>query len=268
MGARRQPLTGRLAAALLALAAAPATAVELPMTVARPDGPGPFPAVVILHDCSGLGPRSSGSPGRWSTLLTAAGYVTAMPDSFTPRGRPDGVCAFDRGPRIPPSLRAEDAHAAMAHLRTLPFVDPARIAVMGGSHGGTSTLHAASIAPGGAPGFAAAIALYPACRLAPEPFAPLSPLTILIGGADDWSPAAHCERLTAPAAAAGRPFDLVVYPGAHHAFDSRAPVRYVAERRNVNAPSGRGATTGGDPAAWADARARVLAFLGERLARR
>ena len=35
---------------------------EIPATLIKPDGEGPFPAVVIVHDCSGLGPRSSGAP--------------------------------------------------------------------------------------------------------------------------------------------------------------------------------------------------------------
>ena len=40
------------------------TMEEIPVTLLKPEGPGPFPAVVILHDCSGLGPRSSGAPER------------------------------------------------------------------------------------------------------------------------------------------------------------------------------------------------------------
>ena len=39
--------------------------------ISKPDGPGPFPAVVIVHDCSGLGPRSSGAPGRWARSWSA-----------------------------------------------------------------------------------------------------------------------------------------------------------------------------------------------------
>jgi hypothetical protein len=48
-------------------------------------------------------------------------------------------------------------------------------------------------------------------------------------------------------------------------FDSASPVRYVAARINSNAPGGRGATTGGDPRAWADAIREVLAFFGTHL---
>src|SRR5260370_24641426 len=68
---------------------APNGAVEwIPTVMARPDGPGPFPAVVILHDCSGLGPGSSGAPGRWSRALVAPGYGGLVPANFPPPGHP------------------------------------------------------------------------------------------------------------------------------------------------------------------------------------
>ena len=57
----------------------------------------------------------------------------------------------------------------------------------------------------------------------------------------------------------------LVYPGAQHSFDSNAPLRFVAERNNSTSPSGRGATTGGDPAAWAEARREVREFFAKHL---
>src|SRR6266436_2445817 len=65
---------------------------QIPVTLSKPDGPGPFPAVVIVHDCSGLGPRSSGAPDRWAKELVTQGYVVVIPDSFTTRGHGAGVC--------------------------------------------------------------------------------------------------------------------------------------------------------------------------------
>ncbi len=47
------------------------TREEIPITISKPEGSGPFPAVVIMHDCSGLGPRSSGAPARWARELGA-----------------------------------------------------------------------------------------------------------------------------------------------------------------------------------------------------
>src|ERR1700687_2892964 len=121
---------------------APNGAVEqIPIVMARPDGPGPFPAVVILHDCSGLGPGAGGAPGRWSRELVARGYVVLMPDSFPTRGHSGGVCT-DASPsrgEVGPARRRIDAYAALAHARSLPFVDGRRVGVMGGSHGGSTT---------------------------------------------------------------------------------------------------------------------------------
>ncbi len=52
------------------------TAEPIPATLRQPDGPGPFPAVVLLHDCSGLSRSSRGAPERWAKALLPYGYVT------------------------------------------------------------------------------------------------------------------------------------------------------------------------------------------------
>jgi dienelactone hydrolase len=250
------------------------SAPPLPSTVSKPEGPGPFPAVVIMHDCSGLSPTSSGSPARWARQLVAKGYVVVIPDSFTPRGHASGVCTVPLAQRradVSPERRAHDAYATLAYVRTLPEVDGRRVGILGGSHGGSTTL-AAMLAPAhdGEPlarekrnGFAAGVALYPRCSAAP--YRPVAPLLILIGDGDDWTPAEPCRKLADAARTAGYPLSITIYPGAHHAFDSAAPVRYVGTRINPHAPGGRGATTGGDAEAWADSIRRVIAFFGQHL---
>ncbi len=265
---------------------------DLPATLLRPEGAGPFPAIVVLHDCSGLGPRSSGAPLRWGSVLAAQGYVVLIPDSFLPRGLPDGVCTAPPSPQSASALpyaRAIDAYSALGYLRTLPFVDGSRVGVMGGSHGGSSTLATMSkVAPDVAarrPGaFAAAVALYPGCgaryggwsvvRAGGDHgpvtefkglYEPVAPLLILVGDADDWTPAEHCRVLAERSAAAGFPVSIKIYPGARHSFDSPNPPRYVSTRNNANKPDGHGATTGGDPAAWADAVQQVKQFFAAHL---
>jgi dienelactone hydrolase len=257
------------------------TSEEIPIELSKPDGAGPFPAVVIMHDCSGLGPRASGAPGRWAKELVKQGYVVVLPDSFTTRGHPDGVCTDASRSRddVSPGRRVRDAYAALAYLRTLPYVDASRVGLMGGSHGGSTTL-SSMIAPESDAdllaserrgGFAAAVALYPGCVASRRtwsgtgPYRPVAPLLILIGDKDDWTPAEPCRRLTDAAQQAGYPVTIKIYPGAYHSFDSYNPVRYVAARVNANAPGGRGATTGGDPAAWADSIREVNAFFARHL---
>jgi dienelactone hydrolase len=266
----------------IATTAASGAADRIPMSVTKPDGAGPFPAVVIAHDCSGLGPRSSGAPDRWARELVRRGYVVLIFDSFSTRGFPDGVCTNSSPKRnnVTPAHRVVDAYASLAHARTLPYVDGRRVGLMGGSHGGSTTL-ASMLAPDDdtspsaqlkRAGFAAAVALYPSCtpggrvwHNASGVYRPIGPLLILIGEKDDWTPAEPCRRLTDAARARSYPVSIKIYPGAHHAFDSANPVRYVATRINANSPSGRGATTGGDPRAWEDAIREVVAFFGEHL---
>lgn len=268
---------------------------DLPATLLKPDGDGPFPAIVMLHDCSGLGARSSGAPLRWGNLLAGEGYVVIIPDSFTPRGYGDGVCTISpmaRTDTVNPQPRAVDAYAALAFLRRQAYVGRQPVGVMGGSHGGATTLavdaagNAASAAVAADPhsGFAAAIALYPGCgarfggwnvrrsggTMGPVTeyfgvYQPLAPLLILVGEKDDWTPARDCQALAERAQQAGYAVTTKIYPGAWHSFDSANPVRYVDSRRNLNKPDGHGATTGGDAAAWADSIVQVKTFFARYL---
>ena len=143
---------------------------------------------------------------------------------------------------------------------------------MGGSHGGSTTLNAvmapASESEAAArekrPDFAAAVALYPRCDPTGA-FRSVTPLLILIGEKDDWTPAEPCRRLTEASQRAGAPVTIKIYPRAYNSFDSANPVRYVETRVNASSPTGHGATTGGDPEAWADSTHEVVAFFGRYL---
>lgn len=259
-------------------------AERIPVAVLKPNGAGPFPAVVIVHDCSGLGQGSSGAPGRWAKELVARGYVVALPDSFSTRGYAQGVCVVAPAQRlndVSPDQRARDANGALAYVRSLPYVDGRRVGLMGGSHGGTTTLAAMALRESGekAParaadaGFVAAVALYPRCATRMGSwradmtgvYRPVAPVLILIGALDDWTPADACQKLAQVAQRDGQPVAIKVYPGAHHSFDSAYPVRYVAARINPSVAGGRGATTGGDPTAWADSIRKVTAFFARHL---
>src|SRR2546427_10561417 len=59
---------------------------QIPVTPSKPDGAGPFPALAIVHDCRGLGPRSSGAPARWARERPGRGCGVLIPGSFTTRG--------------------------------------------------------------------------------------------------------------------------------------------------------------------------------------
>ena len=95
-------------------------------------------------------------------------------------------------------------------------------------------------------GFGAGVALYPNCEHYSGFY---SPLLILIGGADDWTPAVLCEVLKVHSTV-----ELKVYRGAPHSFDNPGPSRRYL-----------GHVLGYDGTATADARQRVGDFLGRYL---
>ncbi|MCC7429135.1 MAG: dienelactone hydrolase family protein [Alphaproteobacteria bacterium] len=247
----------------------------------RPAGSGPFPAVVGMHGCAGmLNQRGRPTPiyRQWGEALAAQGYLVLFPEGFRSRGF-EQVCTLrgrDR-PVVPSRQRRADALGALAWLQAHPEVDPTRIALIGWSNGGSTALWSndknhlqeAEITRLNGRFFRAAIAFYPGCTdpLRAASWRPQAPLLILIGAADDWTPAAPCESLAQRAAQAGQPVAIRLYPGAHHAFDH--PSLPLRERAGLGfSVNGRGtAHVGTDPAARADALARVPAFLREQLGR-
>ena len=137
-----------------------AAGINLSAALYRPDGSGRFPAMVVLHHCGGR----SNDVLSWAAWLRGEGYVALAIDSFTPRGIKN--CAQGGQPTM--SEFAKDAAGALAYLRSLPFVDPKRIGVVGWSYGGGAALIAARAASDwlfdpGPGGFRAAVAFYPNC---------------------------------------------------------------------------------------------------------
>ena len=93
------------------------------------------------------------------------------------------------------------------------------VVVMGWSNGGSTVLASAAtgvMPPGLVRGF---VAFYPGCNpyADREGWAPSAPILIVMGEADDWTPAAPCIRL---AARFPERITLVLHPGAYHDFDS------------------------------------------------
>jgi dienelactone hydrolase len=250
--------------------AAPTT---LNAAVFRPEGKGPFPAIVALHGCGGLGSGKTGGKAEplsarhqdWGVRLAGLGFIVVMPDSFGSRGL-GSQCTTSSRSVLPGRERIRDAAGARLWLQAQPDVDPAQVSLLGWSNGGSTVLYAVSRTARQFPGpdFRKAVAFYPGCRTPAERgLVARMPLLILIGLADNWTPAAPCTDYAAKTNAAGAMTTLITYENAYHDFDY--PNLAVRERTGLaftGDNSGR-AFIGTDAKARADAIIRVPTFLKE-----
>ena len=105
--------------------------------LAKPDGAGPFPAVVGLHGCAGMHDTTK---QKLADELVAWGYVVLLVDSYATRGI-DHACTS--GAFATFVKRRPDAYGALVFLAGQTFVDPRRVAVVGFSAGAWVTLSVA-----------------------------------------------------------------------------------------------------------------------------
>ena len=227
------------------------------------------PAVVLLHGCGGTYNREHELSARtleYARLLNEHGMHALVVDSLTPRGEKE-LCTQRIGTRhVTQANRRLDALAAVDWLAHRPGVDAQRIGLMGWSNGGSTLLaalnmrHADVASAATQPAFA--VAFYPGCESdLKRGFETHTKLLMLVGEADDWTPAAPCHELAR--AARGTAPEIEGYAGAYHGFDSTAPLRLRKDVPNGANP-GQGVHVGGDAAAFAASRKRLLNFLAQQ----
>lgn len=256
-------------------AAAPPTAepveiatktLKLKAFVYRPQGDGPFPAVVALHTCDGLAGRRTNLGRRyrdWGERLAAAGFVALFPDSFGSRGLGSQCIPGQRTLRSGRD-RVVDADAARHWLQQQSYVAADRVSLIGWANGGVAALWTIRPRPAKKdekPDFRSAIAFYPGCRrLRDTAWSARMPTLILVGGKDDWASASACEQMVAGARGRTARAAIHVYPNAYHDFDH--PNLPLQQRNSVlvNGAPAR-VHVGTDQAARADAMKRVAAWL-------
>jgi dienelactone hydrolase len=266
-----------VSAIALALALAPGNAAEQAEVgdigggvrgiLYRPDGAGPFPAVVALHGCGGLTNRAGKLVSRvtdWGERLAAAGFAVLFPDSYASRGLPAQCRVRERKVRSSRE-RVVDAQAARRWLQNQPWAKKDHIAVMGWESGAMAALWAVrrrGLTREATPDFRSAVAFYPGCRqLKNAAWSARVPTLILIGRADDWTPPGPCEQMVAEARGRSARAAIVVYPGAYHGFDRpNYPERVLSDLAFSADGSGR-AHVGTNVPAREDAIRRVRAWL-------
>lgn len=235
------------------------------------------PAVVLLHGCGGAFDAKTGQLSRrmrdYAELVHRAGLHALVLDSFGPRQEIE-LCTQKNGSRrVNQSHRRLDALAAVEWLAAREEVDPTRIGLIGWSHGGSTVLAATNLNQRDVreattrPAFA--VAFYPGCSVERgRRYEGTAPLLLLVGEADDWTPAAPCDALVREAGkAAGerKTIEYERYKGAYHGFDSQSALRVRTDVPN-GVRGAAGVHVGADPAARADAREKLLRFLARHTA--
>ena len=186
----------------------PETVVECELYL--PQGEGPFGCVIALHGSLGWGAHHNDHVNAWLD----AGLAVCKVNSFISRSIESTV---NDQLSVTHAMMLVDAFRTRSALEHDPRIG--KIGIAGWSLGGTVALYSAwapLVDLLGSP-FDAHVPFYPAAHLRPEiQDWSTSPMLILHGDADDWTPLHFVEGLMPQLPNAA----LHAYPGAQHSFDS------------------------------------------------
>jgi len=213
--------------------------VEIAAHLCRPNGRGPFPAVIVIHEVFGLVDHIRDIACRFAR----AGYVGIAPDLFSREGgpgeMPDVAAIMKVIENLPDRRVLADLDAAVDYLKSLDFVRGDRIGVIGFCMGGAYSL----LFAGHSKELAAAVVFYGRIFYPKitenKPTSPIelvpsvrSPILGIFGEADRGIPVSDVRKLEERLKAEGKTFEIKIYPDAPHAFfnDTRPSYRPEAAR--------------------------------------
>ena len=179
--------------------------------VARPEGNGPFPAVIMIHEFWGL----NESILSMADLLAEEGYLVIAPDTFrgsTTAWLPRAI--YQVTSNKPENINA-DLDSVYAWLELQPEVETDRIAIAGFCYGGRTSL-AYSLHNNR---LAATVIFYGAPETDPAVLKNLpGPVLGIFGGVDQSIPVDQVNAFDAALTEAGVPHEITIYEGQPHAF--------------------------------------------------
>ncbi|MEU6381604.1 dienelactone hydrolase family protein [Streptomyces sp. NPDC046909] len=219
--------------------------------LARPDGVGPWPGVVVVHEALGADEVML----RQTERLAGAGYLTLMPDLFADGGVRRCLVATMRAAASGRGRAYADLEAARRTLAAHPDCS-GRVGVIGFCMGGSFALVLA-----GRGAFDAASVNYGLLpKDAERTLVRSCPVVASFGGRDRML-RGTAARLETTLAQAGVPHDVKEYPAAGHSFLNAAENAPRWMR-----PLTRIAGIGPEPESAADAWHRIEEFFAEHLA--
>ena len=212
----------------------PAGGVDVPAYRAMPEGAGPFPTLVVVHEIFGVHEHIKDVCRRFAKL----GYYAIAPDLFARAG--DASKATDI-PKLmativgktPDAEVLSDLDATFAFAKASGSANLDRAAIVGFCWGGRQVwLYAARN-----PSLKAAVAWYGPLGFPVSPSTPKNPPDVvdalkvptlgLYGGMDKAIPIDQIDAMQAKLAEAGGASKIIVYPDAGHAFYADYRPSYV-----------------------------------------
>jgi carboxymethylenebutenolidase len=216
----------------------PSGKVQIDGYLALPEGEGPFPAVVVIHEIFGLNDNIKDIARRFA----GEGYGALAVDLFAGSNRV--VCMF----RLMSGLLLnsldhrgiQDLKAALTYLEEQPQIDSTRVGAVGYCLGGSL-----AIAWACTDDRLKAIAPYYGAN--PRPLEAVARLCPVVGSyPDNDFTTSHGQKLDVELDTREIPHDIKIYPGAKHSF-------FNDQGRNYNASAAQ------------DSWQRVLAFFKEHI---
>jgi len=178
-----------------------------------PEGKGPFPAIIVIHEWWGLNDWVK----EQASKLSDQGYAALAVDLY--RGKvattPDEAHEIMRG--VPEDRAQRDLHAAYAFLQSQPDVRKNRIGAIGWCMGGGYSLDVALQEPD----LAADVINYG--HLATDPAALKkinAPILGLFGAQDRGITPDDVKKFEGQLKQLGKKVDVTIYPDAGHAFEN------------------------------------------------
>jgi len=190
-----------------------------------------FPLVIGVAGSLGWGEHHY----KYLEMYQKMGIATFELNSFKSRGITSTVGTQNQ---VTISAMIVDAYKALEVLSKHPNIDKNKISITGWSLGGGVTLFSAWMPVKNAINkelkFASHLAFYPPCFIEPEniEFSD-SPIHILIGDLDNWTPAKPCSDLVNKLNKKSN-IGLTIYKDSHHSFDRNSPVIRNEEAYNFS----------------------------------
>ncbi|HKI97646.1 MAG TPA: dienelactone hydrolase family protein [bacterium] len=216
----------------------PRAGAQIPLYVAQPEGPGPFPAVIVIHEIFGQHEHIRDVARRFAK----AGFIAAAPELYFREGGVKQLKSIGEVLEVvrsvPDRQVLDDLGAVLTHLKALPAAS-GKVGATGFCWGGGATwLFVADN-----PGLDAGVAWYGRMTNwgsgSLHPHNPIdlatqmhAPVLGLYGGQDGSISAEQIEAMQAALRKAGKTAEFVVYPDAPHAFhaDYRPSYREAAAK--------------------------------------